>query len=120
VIPELGAVADDRLALILAALDVAVVPYERYVNSGWTVLALTAGVPVIAPAGSTASEVVRPGALLTFDPAEPGALGRALACAPTLATTAARTEARLSVADLHPSEISERFARLLREVVVDG
>jgi glycosyltransferase involved in cell wall biosynthesis len=96
-----------------------VVPYERYLNSGWTVLALTAGIPVIAPAAGTAAEVVRSGALRTFDSADPRDLARALADAPSLATAEARVEARRSVADLHAADISAAFADLVRTVTVD-
>ncbi len=120
VIPLFGIVPDDRMPWLLAALDVAVVPYERYLNSGWTVLALTAGIPVLAPAGGTATEVVRPGALRTFDPADPADLARALADVPTFVTPAARSEARASVADLHAPDISARFAALVRGLSVGG
>ncbi len=120
VIPLFGTVPDERMPWLLAALDVAVVPYERYLNSGWTVLALTAGIPVLAPAGGTATEVVRPGALRTFDPADPADLARALIEIPSLVTRTARAEARASVADLHAQDISARFAALIRSLSVGG
>lgn len=120
IIPEFGTIAPARMSVLLGAIDVAVVPYERYLNSGWTVLALTTGIPVIGPARSTATEVVPADALITFEPADTADLARALARAPELATPAARDAARRAVADLHPREISSRFAKLLAGLPVDG
>jgi len=115
IITRFGYVPDEELPGLLAALDVAVVPYGQYLNSGWLNLALTAGVPAIAPAGGTAAEVVRPEALRTFDPASPASLTEALAGAPGLATPAAGVAARASVADLDAATISAHFAEALLE-----
>ena len=113
IITRFGFVPDEDLRTMLAALDVAVVPYGQYLNSGWLNLALSAGVPAIAPARGTAVEVVRPDALRTFDPDESGSLTRALAAAPSLATPQARAAARASVATLGAPAISERFVEAL-------
>ena len=113
IITRFGYVPDEDLPRLLAALDVAVVPYGQYLNSGWLNLALTVGVPAIAPSRGTAREVVHPGALLIFDPDAPGSLTAALADAPSLATPAARTAARESVAALDARTISERFVTAL-------
>jgi len=113
IITRFGYVPDEDLRTLLAAIDVAVVPYGQYLNSGWLTLALTAGIPAIAPASATTAEVVRPDALLAFDPGQPGSLTRALAGAPRLATAAARAAARASVAALDAPTISERFVEAL-------
>ncbi len=115
IITRFGYVPDEELPGLLAALDVAVVPYGQYLNSGWLNLALTAGIPAIAPAGGTAAEVVRPEALRTFDPQIPGSLTGALADAPSLATPEARAAARASVADLDAATMSARFVEALLE-----
>jgi glycosyltransferase involved in cell wall biosynthesis len=115
IITRFGYVPDEELRGLLAALDVAVVPYGQYLNSGWLNLALTAGVPAIAPAGGTAEEVVRPEALRTFDPAAPASLTEALSDAPGLATPRARAAARASVAELDAVTISARFVEALLE-----
>ena len=115
IITRFGYVPDEELPGLLAALDVAVVPYGQYLNSGWLNLALTAGIPAIAPAGGTAAEVVRPEALRTFDPQAPGSLAGALADAPSLATSEGRAAARASVADLDAATISARFVEALLE-----
>ena len=115
IITRFGYVPDDDLPRLLAALDVAVVPYGQYLNSGWLNLALTAGIPAIAPSRGTAREIVRPEALLTFDPDAQGSLTAALADAPRLATPRARAAARESVAALDAPTISERFVAALLE-----
>ena len=116
-VPRFGFVPDDRMPALLAALDVAVVPYRRFLNSSWLSLALTASIPAIAPAGGMAAETVRPGALLTFEGASVASLAAALARSGELVTPLARSEARASVADLASLAISDRFAELLRGVV---
>ncbi len=110
VIARFGFVPDEELPALLAAIDVAVVPYVQYLNSGWLHLALSTGCPVIVPAGGTAEEVARPDALLTFTPNDARALATALSRAGELATPAARAAARASVADLDPDRLSEQLA----------
>jgi glycosyltransferase involved in cell wall biosynthesis len=116
VILRAGTVADDDLPRLLGAIDVAVVPYERYLISGWLLLALTAAIPVVAEAGAAADETVLPGALQPFRDGV-GGLAAALARAPRLATREARREARRSVAGLAPDLISARFADALRSAL---
>ena len=113
IITRFGYVPDEDLRTMLAALDVAVVPYGQYLNSGWLNLALSASVPAIAPTRGTAAEVVHSGALRTFDPEAGGSLTAALTDAPGLATPEARIEARASVASLDAPTISERFVEAL-------
>ena len=94
VVARFGFVPDEELPALLAAIDVAVVPYAQYLNSGWLHLALTAGHPAIAPAGGTPEEIVLPGALLTFAPQDPAALAAVLERSGDLTTRAARAAAR--------------------------
>ena len=119
IITRFGYVPDEELPGFLAALDVAVVPYGQYLNSGWLILALTAGVPAIAAAGGTAAKVVRPEALRSFDPALPGSLTEALADIATLATPEARAAARASVAELDVLTTSARFVEALLDATSD-
>ena len=113
VVARFGFVEDALMPGLLAALDVAVVPYERFLNSGWLHLALTAGLPVIASDGGNAAEVARPAALRLFRAGDAGALASALAAAGELTTPQARAAARESVADLDPGRLSARFAESL-------
>lgn len=117
VVTRFGFIPDEALPALLAALDIAVVPYSQYLNSGWLHLALTAGIPAIAPEAGSATEVVAPDALLTFIANDPVSLGATLARAGELATPRARRAARASVARLAPDLLSARFAGALREAV---
>ncbi|MFM9129381.1 MAG: glycosyltransferase [Candidatus Limnocylindrus sp.] len=102
---------DDQTAgLHIAALDVAVVPYHRYLNSGWTLLALSAGLPIIASRESTAREVVPADALTTFAEGDAHSLAevilRLAECDRTVAERAARQGAEL----IHPDRIAPLYA----------
>lgn len=109
VVARFGFVEDQLMPGLLAALDVAVVPYERFLNSGWLHLALTAGLPVIASDGGNAAEVARPAALRVFRAGDAGSLASMLAAAGELTAPHARQAARESVADLDPGRQSTRF-----------
>jgi glycosyltransferase involved in cell wall biosynthesis len=115
-----GFVPDDAVPTLLASLDVAVVPYGTYLNSGWLHLALTFGLPVISGADGTASEVVRPEALRLFTGDDRASLAAALAGAGDLATESARLAARASIAGLDARELSERFVREMLAAIPDG
>ena len=109
VVARFGFVEDELMPGLLAALDVAVVPYEHFLNSGWLHLALTAGLPVIASDGGNAAEVARPAALRVFRAGDAGSLASVLATAGELTVPGARQAARESVADLDPARLSARF-----------
>ena len=116
-ITRFGFVPDGELPGLLAALDVAVIPYGHYLNSGWLHLALTYGIPVLAPSDGTAPEIVRPEALLTFEGGDPRSLGAGLVAAGSLATPTARAAARASVADLDARRLSEQFVRAILAIL---
>ena len=120
VIARFGYVPDEAIPGLLAALDVAVVPYERFLNSGWLHLALTAGVPVIASDGGNAAEVARPEALRIFRAGDAGSLASHLTAVGELTTPDARAAARASVRDLDPAELSARFARAVIAATAAG
>jgi hypothetical protein len=103
--------SDDAVGLHVAALDVAVVPYHAYLNSGWTLLALSAGLPVIASRESTASEVVPPEALIQFSRGDAGSLAQAIAAATQLEISKARAAALARASEVHPNIIALRFAQ---------
>lgn len=87
----LGAVPDEQLQHYFNAADVAVLPYRRVTTSGAAVLALSFGLPVVAPARGGFVELV-PGRGLLYDPAGAGLL-RALRDARGLELDAARAAA---------------------------
>jgi glycosyltransferase involved in cell wall biosynthesis len=103
--------SDDAVGLHVAALDVAVVPYHAYLNSGWTLLALSAGLPVIASRESTASEVVPTEALIQFSQGDAGSLAQAIAAATQLEISKARAAALARASEVHPNIIALRFAQ---------
>jgi beta-1,4-mannosyltransferase len=77
---EAAAAADPRVVMLLTwipgdlvsglhgAADVVVLPYNDIFSSGALILALSYGLPVIAPAGSTATEIASPPIVLPFEP----------------------------------------------------
>ena len=121
VTPRLGFIREEDLPLLLAALDIAVVPYGRYLNSGWLHLALTAGIPVVASTGGTADEIVRPLALRTFPAGDRAGLAATLTHADELATPEARGAARASVDELDAGMLSHRLATaILTAIAAEG
>lgn len=87
----LGAVPDEQLQHYFNAADVAVLPYRRVTTSGAAVLALSFGLPVVAPARGGFVDLV-PGRGLLYDPASGGLL-QALRDARELDLGAARAAA---------------------------
>jgi glycosyltransferase involved in cell wall biosynthesis len=77
--PLLGFVADERVAELFAAADVAVLPRADGGTSGALVLALSHGVPVVAADLPVYSELVAAaGAGWLFEPGDPAALSTVL------------------------------------------
>ncbi len=68
---------DQELALYLAAADVAVFPYRDILGSGSAMLALSAGLPVIAPRLGCLAELVTPACGALYQPG-PGQLAATL------------------------------------------
>lgn len=107
----------EDLALILRASDVAVLPYRDALNSGVLMLALTFGLPVVAPAVAGVTELVDERVAATFYPGEAGALTTALQRAEALPGDAATARA-LEIAAAHdPDALSTRFASALRSAL---
>jgi glycosyltransferase involved in cell wall biosynthesis len=105
---------DDQMAgLHIPALDVAVVPYHAYLNSGWTLLALTAGLPVIASRTSTAQETVPPEALVLFEEGDAYSLAAAIKRSGNLDPTASRVAALARAEEVHPERVARQFAKEL-------
>ena len=102
---------DDRTAgLHIAALDAAVVPYHGYLNSGWTLLALSAGVPIIASRESTAREVVPDAALTEFAEGDAHSLADAILNLAGRDRAVAESAARTAANQVHPNVIAQDYA----------
>jgi glycosyltransferase involved in cell wall biosynthesis len=106
-----------EVQVFLRAADVAVQPYPEALNSGSLLLSLTFGLPAIVPRDGGLAEVIDERSGVTFDPARPDDLLRALREAEALAGPAGRAAA-LEVAARHdPDALSDRFALELRRVL---
>jgi glycosyltransferase involved in cell wall biosynthesis len=109
-----GLLPAEELAVVLRAADIAVLPYRDALNSGVLMLALTFGLPVVAPAIPGVTELVDERVAATFQTGEAGALVAALRRSEQLPGHAATARA-LEIAAAHdPDTLSERFAAGLR------
>lgn len=112
-------IRDEEMQLFLRASDIAVLPYEHSLNSGVLLLAMTFGLPVVAPASGGMGETVDRAVARTFDPAIAGSLVEALRSCEELiepGTLAATRDAALGVAADHdPDRISDAFCTGLLE-----
>jgi beta-1,4-mannosyltransferase len=105
VLLRLDFIADDEVADLHEAADVAVLGYREVFSSGALLLALSLGLPLIAPAEGSTAEIGGPPAIRPF---APGELAAALAAAQAEITAADRDAAR-AVADRYDwASIAER------------
>ena len=74
---ELEYISDEQLALYLSAANVAVFPYRDILGSGSAILALSSGLPIVAPRMGCLVEWITPDCGVLYDP-RPGALAAAL------------------------------------------
>ena len=112
-----GFVPDDEMGRYLRAADVAVFCFRQVLTSGSVILAMTYGLPVIAPARGCLPELVTPAAGLLYDPDDEAALGRALGHIKALNTARMGAEARRIAAGLRWDDVARRTAEIYREVV---
>ena len=101
---------DEAAGLHVAALNAAVVPYHGYLNSGWTLLALSAGIPVIASRESTAREVVPADALVEYTEGDAYSLAQAIVELGRCDRSAAERAARIAADQVHPDSIARSYA----------
>ena len=103
----------EEMPVFLRASDVAVLPYLQSLNSGVLMLALTFGLPVVAPEAGGIGETVNPQIARTFAPDDDDGLLEAMIAADELRTPAAR-EAALAVAhERAPEIVSHAFGAAL-------
>lgn len=117
VISRLVEIPDDDLQVYLRASDVMVLPHEQVLNSGAALLALSYGLPLIAPRTgclrTLPDDVGR-----TFDGAEE--LADALRNAHELATDEHRTAAYQRAVRHTYLDMAEQFADLLQDLGIEG
>jgi glycosyltransferase involved in cell wall biosynthesis len=110
-----GTIPADDMQLFLRASDLVVLPYLRSLNSGVLILALTFGIPVVAPATGGIAEILTPQIGRTFDPEVDDSLLAALIDAEALCTPEAREAALRTAHQYDPERLSADFARAVAE-----
>jgi beta-1,4-mannosyltransferase len=104
----------ERVAAFFRAADVAVLGHRDSLNSGVLLLALTFGVPVIAPRMAVAVEILDDRVARLYEPGDHDGFVEALRRAPEVATPAAAAAAREIALRHDPAEISRTFVEELR------
>jgi beta-1,4-mannosyltransferase len=111
-----GRVPPEQMQLFLRATDVVLLPYIRSLNSAVLMLALSFGLPVVAPDIGGMSELVTPEVGRTYPGGDPAALAAAIESSDALVRNPDAREAALRIARAHdPIELSHRLARGLVE-----
>lgn len=110
-----GFVPDDEMERYLRAADVAVFGFRQVLTSGSVILAMTYGLPVIAPERGCLPELVTPAAGLLYDPDDPEALGRVLHRIKGLDTVQMGIEAERIATALRWDGIARQTVTIYRE-----
>jgi beta-1,4-mannosyltransferase len=111
-----GRVPPEQMQLFLRATDVALLPYIRSLNSAVLMLALSFGLPVVAPDIGGMSELVTPEVGRTYPGGDPAALAAAIESSDALVRNPDASEAALRIARAHdPIVLSQRLAKALLE-----
>lgn len=110
-------IEDHLVANFFGAADVAVLARTQALNSGVLLLALTFGLPVVAPRFAAAVELLDDRVALLFEPGDQDGLVDALRRAPELVAGHPADHARAIAARFDPAEISLRFVDELRRRV---
>jgi glycosyltransferase involved in cell wall biosynthesis len=111
---------DQSIARLVSALDVMALPYRAPLNSGAALLALSFGVPIVAPLIGHFRTLVERGYCLGYDPSDPTGLADALRSAPDWARSVDREAIRRDMGALAGPLISERFFAGLRSILQPG
>ncbi len=109
---------DDQLVGdFFGAADVAVLTRTQALNSGVLLLALTFGLPVVAPRFAAAEEILDDRVAILYEPGDQDGLADALRRAPALVAGGGSARALEIAARFDPAEISRRFVDELRRRV---
>lgn len=113
-------VPDSSMALYLRAADLAMLPYERTLNSGAMLLALSFGLPIIAPATGAMAEILTEDCAEIYDPATPVGFEVALQKADRLLGGEAGAAARRLADRFDADSLSRQFAHGLRRRLTEA
>lgn len=114
---HLDYVPDEEVQFYMNSADVAVLPYRQATTSGAAILALSFGLPVVAPAQGPFPPLLGQGAGLLYDPQRPQALAEALQAARQMDLAAARRAAWETAHRLDWEPIGQEFAELYRQLI---
>jgi beta-1,4-mannosyltransferase len=114
IVLRLGLVPDDEVTELHAAADAAVVGYREVFSSAALLLALSLGLPVVAPAEGSALEIATPPAV---EPFEAGQLADALEAVQTGDPQARREAALAAARKADWDAIAQRTAAIYREAI---
>lgn len=115
-----GRVDPADVGALLAAADVALLPYRDVLTSGAALLFLGAGLPVVAPTLGDLGELVDASCGFPYDPDEPDGLRRALLEASRAepgTLEALGRNARARVAGRDPDRVARRHVEIYREAL---
>lgn len=104
-----GKVPSEDIQYFFRAADFSVCPYRRSLNSGAAMLAMSFGVPLIAPEIPAFADLLARGTGIGYDPEQDGALAAALARAVGMDTTEMRARAIAVAEDRRPEKASAAF-----------
>jgi beta-1,4-mannosyltransferase len=107
-------VPDDELQVWLRAADAVVLPFRDVLTSGSAILALSFGLPVIAPSLGCLPDTVPASAGILYDPDAPGALAEALRRALSMDVAAMGAGALARARELDWGPIAARTAERYR------
>ncbi|MDH7487445.1 MAG: oligosaccharide flippase family protein [Anaerolineae bacterium] len=113
---HLDYVPDEEVQFYMNSADVAVLPYRQATTSGAAILALSFGLPVIAPAQGPFPPLLGQGAGLLYDPQRPQALAKALQAARQMDLAAAHRAAWETAHRLDWKPIGQEFVALYRQI----
>lgn len=112
---DLRTIPNDDVQLYFRAADVAVCPYERTLNSGAAMMALSFNLPVVAPRTGAFVDNFTEDTAILYSPEDPDALARAMLNATRAPLGAMREACAALAAQLHPDTISRQFFSELRK-----
>ena len=105
--------SDREMASLMVALDVAVLPYRASLNSGAALLALSFGVPVVAPLTGGFRDLIAMGFGVGYDADDPDGLTESLSNVRQFLERYDRAAALAYAADLNGGSVSARFFNAL-------
>lgn len=109
-------VPDEKVQIYMRAADVCVFPYRRVTTSGAAILALSFGLPIIAPAIGPFPALVEAAAGLTYDSEDPDGLRAALERGRTLDLEAARAHIDAYLDTISWANVGCRHAEMYRHI----